>query len=130
MKVVRYVLYAVLFLVLLDQALNHVGLSSGFFRGQRIAPFDPPFFSEAQRSSLLQIDAADTAGGQPPAEEPFDAELGWVPQPKGHDRWGDYDEAGARADGSPLAAVKSADRVRVAALGCSFTHGLSCAPAD
>ena len=44
MKALRYVLYAVLFLVFLDQAVNFVGLGSGFFQGRRVAPFDPPLF--------------------------------------------------------------------------------------
>jgi hypothetical protein len=130
MKALRYVFYVVLFLVFLDQALNVVGLGSGFFQGRRVAPFDPPLFSDDQRTSLMQIDAAVASGGAPPDAEPFDAELGWAPPAGSHDRWGDYDESGARADGSPLAAVKSPDRLRVAALGCSFTHGLSCAPED
>lgn len=130
MKALRYVFYLLLFVTFVDQVMNYVGLRGGFFQDRRVAPFDPPIFSDSQRTSLLQIDAAAQSGGTPPDTEPFDAELGWVPQPNGHDRWGDYDSSGARADGSPLSPTKSPDRLRVAALGCSFTHGLSCAPED
>jgi hypothetical protein len=130
MKALRYVFYLALFVVFVDQVVNFVALRGGFFQGRRVAPFDPPIFNDQQLTSLLQIDAAAQSGGTPPDSQPFDAELGWVPQPGGHDRWCDYDAAGARADGSPLAATKSPDRLRVAALGCSFTHGLSCASED
>jgi hypothetical protein len=129
-KALRYTLYVVLAVVLFDQVVNIMALGGGFFQGRRVAPFDPPLFSDEQRTSLLQIDAAAQSGGTPPDGQPFDAELGWVPQPGGHDRWGDYDAQGARADGSPLAAARSPERIRVAALGCSFTHGQSCPGED
>ena len=130
MKVLRYALYMVVLLVAVDQTVNFVGLSSGYYMGRRVAPFDPPLFSEDQRTSLMEIDAAASFGSGTPECLPFDAELGWVPQPGSHDRWGDYDAAGARADGSPLDAARTPDRLRVAALGCSFTHGRSCPAGD
>lgn len=125
MKALRYTLYVIVFLVVVDQAVNFVGLRGGTFQGRRVAPFDPPIFSDAQRTSLLQIDAAARSGDYPPEILPFDAELGWAPRPGDRDRWGEYDEHGARADGTPLSVVRPPDRLRVAALGCSFTHGRS-----
>jgi hypothetical protein len=142
-KALRYTLYLALLLVFFDQLLNWSELRDGFFGARRVAPFDPPLFSAAQRTSLMQIDAAVAEGGSPLGGLPFDADLGWAPLPGGRDRFGDYDARGARADGSPLppprspaALASAAGRVdedgdqplRVAAFGCSFTHGGACAP--
>src|SRR5262245_66218496 len=106
MKALRYVFYLLLFVAFVDQVMNYVGLRGGYFQDRRVAPFDPPIFSESQLTSLLQIDAATQSGGVPPDAEPFDAELGWVPQPNGADRWGDYDSAGAQRGDSPAGEVQ------------------------
>jgi len=130
LKALRYLFYVVAFLVVVDQIVNFVALGEGYFQGRRVAPFDPPIFSDSQRTSLLQMDAVASGGTYPPDLQPFDAELGWVPRPGGHDLWSDYDDHGARADGTPLAAQRSPELMRVAAFGCSFTHGRSCPDAD
>lgn len=127
MKLLRYLVYAVVLALVIDQIVNYTALRSGFLGTRRVAPYQPPLFNEEQRTSLMQIDAAAQTGDSPSGTVPFDAELGWAPRPGQRDAAGNYDAQGARTDGSPLLPSKTPGRLRVLALGDDFTHGDSCA---
>lgn len=106
-----------------DQVLLRTALADGRFLGRRIAPYDPPLFSEPQERDLATL-RRHLATGDPPASAlHFDAELGWCPRPEGSFGADRFDWAGARLAGQPLAREKRAGVKRILALGCSFTFG-------
>lgn len=121
----RLVAFAVaLGLVLaLDQMARVTLLSGGEFRGRRVAPYDPPLFHDAQREALAR--ARGLLDGSVPDDLPvaFSRELGWVTRPGYSVGPYGYDWTGSRDDGAPTLRRKDPARTRVAAYGCSFTHG-------
>lgn len=106
-----------------DQVANRTLLAEGSFRGRRVAPYDPPLFHGAQYESLER--ARGLVAGTVPDVLPvgFSRNLGWVNRPGMElDLYG-YDWAGCRDDGEPTLREADPNRRRVAAFGCSFTHG-------
>lgn len=114
----KRVLALALAFVLVDQLVQHVVLRRGEFFGRRVAPFDPPLFTDGQRASLERLRAQVRDAATPAA---FDAELGWCPRPSNEAAGTDW--AGARVGIEPLARAKTAGRTRVVAIGESFTYG-------
>jgi len=107
----------------MDQILLHYALGSGYLRGSRIAPFDPPIFYPGQQLSLREI--AVHVREQGPGGTPFlfDSELGWAPSPGSSMGDMEFDWAGARCSVSPLTRERHTDLSRIVCVGCSFTLG-------
>jgi len=117
---------ALVTIVAVDQLVQYGLLSDGRLLGQPIAPFDPPLFAPAQRTSLEWVRAVargehDRRRGAPFV--PFDAQLGWCPRPRTSVGPYRYDWAGCRVGRRELPRAKTAGVTRIAAVGCSFTHG-------
>jgi hypothetical protein len=111
-----------------DQAVLYAALDDDLVLGQRLAPFDPPYFTAAQRAALARIEQ-QVRTGEPPAELlGFHAELGWAHAPESGAEDFVFDRFGARVGVAPLAAQKPAGVTRVAAFGCSFTIGVQVGP--
>jgi len=118
-------LVAVASLVAADQLVQLTVLSDGELLGRRVAPFDPPLFSPAQRAALetLRAQLAEEARGAP-VTSLFDADLGWCPTPDSEEGLCEHDWSGARLGASgPLARERTAGVRRVVLVGCSFTLG-------
>jgi len=92
-------------LLVADLVVQHTALRDGVLFGHRVMPFQPPLFSEQHLATFgrLKQEAAGTIQPQGPVR--FDAELGWVAQPRVH-------EFGAGAAARTLVT-----------LGGSFTYG-------
>ncbi len=104
-----------------DQIVNAVLLDDGYFRGERVAPFDPPFFNDKQ------VRAADFLSGRKQPESPpvqvFDRDLGWVMAPGPDPAAPRTDAVGARSDGSPVRRERTDGLRRIVVVGGSFTFG-------
>lgn len=109
-----------------DRAIVVFALDDGVFRGERVAPFDPPLFNESQRESLRRFEAWLAGRGELVGAMRHDAELGWAPPRSGGDGEFRYDERGARE--APSARSEGGRRVFV--FGDSFVHGDEVAAAD
>lgn len=107
----------------MDQILLHCALGSGYLRGSRIAPFDPPIFYPGQQVSLREIAAHVREQGLGDTPFLFDSELGWAPTPGHPIGEMEFDWAGARCSVSPLARERRTDLTRIICVGCSFTLG-------
>ena len=108
--------------VLADQVLLEA-LKDGYFRGRRIAPFDPPVFYSEQQTLLRQIERHARTGQPDEAALSFDAQLGWAPTPGVPIGNMKFDWAGCRTSVEPLARQRRPDLARILCLGCSFTQG-------
>lgn len=126
-RVLRRVLLLLVLGLALDQGLQHTVLADGELAGRRIAPFDPPLFSSAQRDLLARLRGAVAGDEELLRESQHDGELGWAPRPGApHGALYRYDERGARIAGSSVAAEPGTGdpaRRRVVLVGCSFTRG-------
>ncbi len=107
----------VLAAVAADQALQHFALADGALGSRRVAPFDPPLFTNRQRAAAARLESAQF--GQPLAGEniAYDADLGWVTAGAG------YGVRGERLVLTPPKQVNARSPRRIALIGCSFTHG-------
>ncbi len=114
---------AIASLAVLDQALQFGALRGGTFFGMRVAPFDPPIFTDEQRESLDRVSRHLATGNPPLAALDFDAELGWGPPKTVVDPRYVYDWSGCRIGKRELARSKSSGVKRIATFGCSFTQG-------
>jgi hypothetical protein len=112
--------------LVVDRAVAVFALDDGVFRGERVAPFDPPLFNESQRESLRRFEAWLAGRGELVGAMRHDPELGWAPPRSGGEGEFRYDERGARV--SPVAADPTGRRVFV--FGDSFVHGDEVAAAD
>ncbi|MDP6540812.1 MAG: hypothetical protein QF903_10540 [Planctomycetota bacterium] len=113
-------------LVAVDQGLLHTLAADDRLGDERLAPFDPPLFSDWQREQLGRYraqQAAIEAGSVRPHQTMLDPELGWVPDPHRTHPDYRYDWSGARVGVAPLARERREGVRRVVAVGCSFTHG-------
>lgn len=108
-----FVLFAV------DRAVLWFALGDGEFRGERVAPFDPPLFNASQRESLDRFEAWLAGRGTLVGAMAHDAELGWAPPRAGGRGEFRYDERGART--APSTGEPQGKRVFV--FGDSFVHG-------
>lgn len=110
-------------LAIVDQVVQHTVLSTGYFRGVRVAPFDPPLFSPMQEQRVADYRRIAERGADPSTSSDFDPELGWQPRPlMGHDfYWADA--RGARIGKAAVANERSVGVRRAIAVGCSFTFG-------
>lgn len=106
-----------------DQVVLRTALADGRFLGRRIAPYDPPLFSQPQERDLETLKRHLATGDPPASALHFDAELGWCPRAEGSFGADRFDWAGARLAGQELAREKRPGERRVLALGCSFTFG-------
>lgn len=106
-----------------DQVLQHTVLADGILRGRRIAPFDPPLFTDLQQRLLAQqrgwLDDPDLFRRR----SDFDPDLGWCPRPGWEGLAMRYDWAGARVARTPLPDPIPPDVPLVVAVGDSFTRG-------
>ena len=110
-------------LVGLDQVVQHLVIREGSLRGTRIAPYDPPLFTQDQRDWTRRTRERLRTGEVVHGAFPFDAELGWCPRrDSGHPvkRW---DWSGSRIGFDELPREKTPGITRVCAVGCSFTFG-------
>lgn len=122
----RALLAALLGLALLlaaDQIAQHVLLADGTLRGRRIAPFDPPLFTEHQEQRIAEYAALVASGEVARAGSNFDAELGWCPRPSTEEGEARFDQRGARIGTAPVPVARTPGVRRVVAVGCSFTLG-------
>lgn len=113
-----------------DQALQHVFLGDGRLAGHRIAPFDPPVFTEMQALRIQELRDRAGRARSAPSRSSIGAELGWGPRPARAGSPGAYDEFGARRSTVALGATPRSGVRRVVAVGCSFTHGEEVAAGD
>ncbi|QDU67790.1 hypothetical protein [Engelhardtia mirabilis] len=113
-----------------DQLVRVTLLSTGTFRGRRVAPYDPPLFHGAQVEALERAKGLLDGSVEDVVPIGFDRDLGWAPRPEMSLGIDGYDWAGCRDDGVPTAREKDPARTRVAAYGCSFTHGDGVGGAD
>lgn len=110
-------------LVAADQVVLRTALRDGYFLARRVAPYDPPLFSEPQRETLERLERV-LAGDEGDRELlAHDAELGWAPKKNERFNEGHHDWSGARIGDAPLAREKRAGVRRVVTVGCSFTYG-------
>lgn len=110
-----------------DFVLSNTVLSDGTFRGRRVAPFHPPTFTPEQRSIAERL----RDGGELPATNVrFDAQLGWTTRESFVGASESYDALGARRGSVAAPDARTPGIARVAAFGCSFTHGDEVADAD
>jgi len=110
-------------LALVDQVVQHTFLSTGYFRGNRIAPFDPPLFSPMQEQRVADYRRIVESGADASTTSDFDRELGWQGRPlTGH---GFYwsDARGARIGTTAVPREREPGVRRALAVGCSFTFG-------
>ena len=105
-------------------------LEDGYFRGRRIAPFDPPVFYSEQETLLRQIERHARTGQPDEIALSFDADLGWAPTPGVPIGAMAFDWAGCRLSAEPLARERSPNSARVVCVGCSFTQGEEVADAE
>ncbi|MBK6940761.1 MAG: hypothetical protein IPH13_11260 [Planctomycetes bacterium] len=110
----------------IDRAIVVFALDDGMFRGERVAPFDPPLFNDSQIESLRRFEAWLAGRGELVGAMRHDAELGWAPPRSGGEGEFRYDERGARV--APTAGESGQRRVFV--FGDSFVHGDEVAAAD
>ena len=110
--------------VVVDQVVQHVLIRDGRLSGRRVAPFDPPFYTEQQEAWFEKLRSSVERGDPPAGWFELDPLLGWCPRP---DRGGGdlftTDRHGARTGYSPLSDILPAGVRRVVAVGCSFTRG-------
>lgn len=105
-------------------------LEDGYFRGRRIAPFDPPVFYSEQETLLRQIERHARTGQPDEIALSFDADLGWAPTPGVPIGAMAFDWSGCRLSAEPLARERSPNSARVVCVGCSFTQGEEVADAE
>lgn len=117
------VLVLITVLVALDQGVQHLLIRDGSLRGTRVAPFDPPLFTQAQREWTERTREGLLTGE--PVQSPFrfDAELGWCPRKDSGHPVKTWDWAGSRIGFGELPRAKTEGVTRVCAVGCSFTQG-------
>jgi hypothetical protein len=120
-KILWKVFLVLLAALILDQVAQWVALRDARAFGMRVAPYDPPIFTDDQLTSLMQVDALVPDGDL--AELGLDAELGWGPRPGQRDARFTYDWAGARTDDSPLRRPRSPGLTRVVTLGGALVRG-------
>jgi len=120
----RLLLLGLLAALLVDQAVQWTVLRDGWLFGDRIAPFDPPLFNEAQVEARERLAALARGEAGPPRSVVLDGELGWAPRPDTAVGPYRYDACGARVGtAGPLARERQPGVRRIVAVGCSFTHG-------
>ncbi|MCB9914712.1 MAG: hypothetical protein H6828_06120 [Planctomycetes bacterium] len=105
---------------LADQLVLRVVARDGRLLERRVAPFDPPLFTDGQRHAFEKLERFVLHGEPHPLLSIHDAELGWAPPPGGAVGEMHFDERGARL-GAPL--EPGAVTRHVVTLGCSFTLG-------
>jgi hypothetical protein len=112
-----------LLLLISDQVVLYTVLADDVFLSRRVAPFDPPLFTDAQRLTLYDVQKSLEAGTLPKLARRFDPDLGWCnPRDGGFGEFA-YDWAGCRKAVEPLPRMKAVGIRRVVTLGCSMTHG-------
>ena len=113
-----------LVLLALDQVVLFTLCADGELAGVQLAPFSPPLFSDHQRSLLENYRSLATADASAPRRpSQFDADLGWCPRPSSTVGLARFDALGARIAERAFPVRREASSRRVAAFGCSFTHG-------
>lgn len=110
--------------VVADATLSWTLLADGMLRQRRIAPFQPAVFSAEQAASAVRLAQSQDVST---TNVRFDAELGWTTRESFVGARESYDALGARRGAT---AAHAPDATRVAAFGCSFTHGDEVADAD
>jgi hypothetical protein len=110
-------------LVLCDQLAQWTVLSDGVLFGRRIAPFDPPLFTDAQRERLVELREAVAGESEALARSIFDPELGWAPRPEQSQGETSFDWSGSRMGFEELPRERTIGVRRVVAVGCSYTLG-------
>jgi hypothetical protein len=111
--------------LVVDQIVQYSALADGELASRRVAPFDPPIFSPAQRESFAKIHAHVTTGNPPASALDFDGELGWCTRRESDDGLYRFDWAGSRVSTAPLARERAPGVRRAVAIGCSYTLGMA-----
>ena len=119
---VRLLLLASL-LVGLDQAVQHLVLREGMLGSTRIAPYDPPLFTQDQRDWTRRTRERLQTDTVVQGHYPFDAELGWCPRRDSGRPTKVWDWSGSRIGFGELPREKAPGVRRVCTIGCSFTFG-------
>ncbi|HKX45463.1 MAG TPA: hypothetical protein VJP77_02060, partial [Planctomycetota bacterium] len=108
-------------LVVGDQLALRTVLADGEVAGLRVAPYPSARFFAGQDQALAELREKLARGT--PTWMPFDRELGWAPRPDTVFDLYAYDSRGARVGNPESGRPGGAATLRVAAYGCSFTHG-------
>jgi len=111
-------------LLVADQLVQWTALGDGVLLGHRIAPFDPPLFTNEQRDTLERLRRNFAAGVKTDGLFDFDGELGWCTKPGSATPDYRFDWAGSRVGVEELAREKRPGLRRVVAVGDSFTLGM------
>lgn len=120
----RGLLIALAVLAALDQGLHRIAFRGGFFRHVRVAPFDPPLFSEVQFQALDGLRAEARGRVNDERVTSFDPDLGWNVIPATGNKENEVDAEGARRDEHAGAST------RILAYGCSYTYGSEVQPEE
>jgi len=126
----RRLLLALAVLAIADQLVVHLALDDGRVLGRWVVPFQPPLFTEWQRSRLRDARAIVAGDEELRARSILDADLGWCPDPGSTLDIYEYDWAGARVGAGPLAREKPPGTRRIVTVGGSFTQGAEVNGAD
>lgn len=107
----------------IDQGIQYIALSDGFFAGRRVAPYDPPLFFDQQQVWYDRL-VSHMETGQPAARFfKLDPDLGWCPPANSGRDDMNYDWSGSRVGFTELPKTKTPGVQRIVAVGCSFTRG-------
>ncbi|MCA8942530.1 MAG: hypothetical protein KDB80_08255 [Planctomycetes bacterium] len=117
-RITTQLLLALAALTIADQGIQWTVLRTGTAFGHRIAPFDPPLFTDAQRATLDRL--ATEGNVDALGDVVFDAELGWCTPPIGTPS---VDRFGGRLSSSERPTTLGDGVRRIAVFGCSFTYG-------
>ncbi len=120
----RGLLVALGVLAALDQGLHRIAFRDGFFRQVRVAPFDPPLFSEVQFQAIEGLRAEARGRVDDERVTSFDPDLGWNLIPAAGTKENEVDAEGARRD------EHAAANARILAYGCSYTYGSEVQPKE